>query len=103
MLPAEGFGPAIAGTTGMTDAVEDLIVCQWNDLDALTRCFEKHGHEIAAVIMEPVMGNAGLNLPRDGYLQSVRELAHDNGALLMFDEVITGMRAAAGGAQDYFW
>ncbi len=101
-LPSEGFGPAIPGTTGMTDGIFDVIVCQWNDLDALERCLEKHGDEVAAVIMEPVMGNAGLNLPRDGYLQGVREMTLDDDILLIFDEVITGMRVAAGGAQDHY-
>jgi glutamate-1-semialdehyde 2,1-aminomutase len=101
-LPAEGFGPAIPGTTGMTDGIYDVIVVQWNDIDALTRCMEKHGSEVAAVMMEPVMGNAGLNLPHDGYLQAVRELTLDHDCLLIFDEVITGMRVAPGGAQDHY-
>jgi glutamate-1-semialdehyde 2,1-aminomutase len=101
-LPAEGFGPAIPGTSGMSDGIADVIVCQWNDLDALQRCMEKHGSEVAAIMMEPVMGNAGLNLPRDGYLQAVRELTLDHDCLLIFDEVITGMRVAPGGAQDHY-
>lgn len=62
----------------MSDGILDVIVVQWNDIDALERCFQKHGHEIAGVMMEPVMGNAGLILPRDGYLQAVRELTLDN-------------------------
>jgi len=101
-LPAEGFGPAIPGTTGMTDGILDVITVQWNDLDALERCLARHGHEVAAVMMEPIMGNAGVNLPRDGYLHNVRELAHDHGALLIFDEVITGMRVSPGGAQEHY-
>lgn len=102
MLSDEGFGPGIPGTNGMTDAIQDVIVCQWNDLETFERCLKKHGHEVAAVIMEPVVGNANLLLPQEGYLQRVREMAHDNGSLLIFDEVITGLRAAAGGAQEYF-
>src|SRR5262249_15845687 len=74
----------------------------WNDLDALDRCLKAHGHEVAAVLMEPIMGNAGVNLPREGYLQSVREMTLDYEALLIFDEVITGMRVAPGGAQEYY-
>jgi glutamate-1-semialdehyde 2,1-aminomutase len=101
-LPAAGFGPAIPGTTGMTDGILDVIVVQWNDIDALERCLQKHGHEVAAVMMEPIMGNAGVNLPREGYLQAVRELTLDYNALLIFDEVITGMRVAAGGAQEHY-
>lgn len=102
-LPAEGFGPALPGTTGMGDGIFDVIVVQWNDLDALERCLEKHGHEVAAIMMEPVMGNAGLILPREGYLQAVRELTIDHGCLLIFDEVITGMRVSPGGAQEHYF
>jgi glutamate-1-semialdehyde 2,1-aminomutase len=101
-LPAEGFGPALPGTTGMTDGIHDVIVAQWNDLDTLERCLKEHGHEVAAVMMEPVMGNAGANLPREGYLQGVREMTLDNDVLLVFDEVISGFRVAAGGAQERF-
>jgi glutamate-1-semialdehyde 2,1-aminomutase len=101
-LSPEGFGPAIPGTLGMSDGIADVVVCQWNDLDALQRCFEKHGHETAAVMMEPVMGNAGVQLPHDGYLQTVREMTLDHECLLIFDEVITGMRVAAGGAQEHY-
>ena len=101
-LPAAGYGPAIPGTTGMSDSVADVIVVDWNNIDALERCLGEHGSDVAGVIMEPVMANAGLNLPRDGYLQSVRELAQDHGALLIFDEVITGMRVAPGGAQEHY-
>jgi glutamate-1-semialdehyde 2,1-aminomutase len=101
-LSPEGFGPGIPGTGGMTDAIDDVIVVQWNDVDALTRCLEKHGSEVAGVIMEPIMANAGVMLPREGYLQTVRELTIDYGCLLIFDEVISGMRVAPGGAQDYY-
>lgn len=101
-LPAEGFGPALPGTTGMTDGINDVIVAQWNDLDTLERCLKQHAGEVAAVMMEPVMGNAGANLPRDGYLQGVREMTLDNDVLLVFDEVISGFRVAAGGAQERY-
>jgi glutamate-1-semialdehyde 2,1-aminomutase len=101
-LPAEGFGPAIPGTSGMGDSIADVIVVDWNNLDALERCLAAHDSEIAGVIMEPVMANAGLNLPREGYLQAVRELTLDHGAMLIFDEVITGLRAAPGGAQEHY-
>jgi glutamate-1-semialdehyde 2,1-aminomutase len=101
-LSPEGFGPAIPGTSGMTDGMADVLVVQWNDLDALKRCLARHGHKVAAVMMEPVMGNAGVHLPREGYLQAVRELTLDYDSLLVFDEVITGMRVAGGGAQEYY-
>jgi glutamate-1-semialdehyde 2,1-aminomutase len=101
-LPACGFGPAIPGTTGMTDGIDDVIVVEWNDVDALERCLKAHGHEVAGVMMEPIMGNAGVQLPREGYLQTVRELTLDHECLLIFDEVITGMRVAPGGAQEHY-
>lgn len=101
-LPEKGYGPAIPGTTGMGDSIADVITVQWNDLDALQRCLEEHGNDVCAVMMEPVSGNAGLLLPRDGYLASAREMAHDHGALLIFDEVITGMRVSPGGAQEHY-
>jgi len=101
-LPEKGYGPAIPGTSGMGDSIADVITVQWNDLDALQRCLAEHGDDVCAVMMEPVSGNAGLLLPRDGYLASARELAHDHGALLIFDEVITGMRVSPGGAQEYY-
>ncbi|SHL14342.1 spore coat polysaccharide biosynthesis protein SpsF [Desulfatibacillum alkenivorans DSM 16219] len=70
----------------------------YNDLDSLKSLFEKFPGKIAAVIMEPV----GVVRPYEGYLQDVKNLAHENGALLIFDEVITGFRLALGGAQEYF-
>jgi glutamate-1-semialdehyde 2,1-aminomutase len=103
MLPSEKpYAPIIPGTAGLAGAPNNVMVCRWNDLDALTQLFEEMGDRIAGVIMEPVMANAGVNLPEDGYLQGVRELTLDYGALLIFDEVITGFRVAAGGAQEHF-
>ena len=101
-LSPDGFGPAVPGTIGMSGSIDDVIVVQWNDLDALERCLQKHGSSTAAVIMEPVMGNAGTILPREGYLQAVREMTLDHNLLLVFDEVITGRRVAAGGAQECY-
>ena len=101
-LPAEGFGPAIPGTSGMGDGIYDVIVVEYNNLDALERCMAKHGHEVAGVMLEPVMANGGLNLPDDGFLQTVREMTLDHDCMLIFDEVITGLRVAAGGAQEYY-
>lgn len=101
-LPAEGFGPALPGTLGMNGAPHDLIVVGWNDAELLSRCLERHRGEVAAVIMEPVAGNSGVIPPQPGFLALARDLAHQHGALLIFDEVITGMRVAAGGAQQLF-
>ena len=84
---------------GVPEAVSRLTLrFPYNDLDALHRLFREHRGEIAAVIMEPVM----FDPPSPGYLHDVRELCHRHGALLIFDEVVTGCRIALGGAQAYF-
>jgi glutamate-1-semialdehyde 2,1-aminomutase len=101
-LPERGFGPALPGTLGMNGAPHDVLVVRWNDLDALRDCLEQHSGAVAACIMEPVMGNAGVLPPDEQYLQAVRELTMEHEVLLVFDEVITGLRVAAGGAQEYF-
>src|SRR5690606_30427261 len=64
--------------------------------------FEAHGKDIAAVIVEPIAGNMGLVPPQDGYLQGLREITARHGAVLIFDEVITGFRASYGGAQGLY-
>jgi glutamate-1-semialdehyde 2,1-aminomutase len=96
------YGPALPGTRGMNGAPHDNLVVRWNDIEALERTFQDHPGQIAAVIMEPVMGNAGVIAPERDYLESVRALTKDNGALLIFDEVISGLRVAAGGAQEFY-
>ena len=101
-LSPEGFGPAIPGTSGMGDGILDVIVVQYNDLDAFDRCMKRHGHEVAGVMLEPIMANACLNLPHDGFLQALREKTLDYECMLIFDEVITGLRVAPGGAQEYY-
>jgi glutamate-1-semialdehyde 2,1-aminomutase len=94
---------AVPGSTGMPPAVADtLIVGVWNDVAALERIFAEHGSEIAAVITEPILGNCGALMPAPGYLERMRELATAHGAVLIFDEVLTGMRVAPGGAQELF-
>lgn len=102
MLTDKPYAPAIPGTSGLNGSPRDSLICQWNDLEAVERCFEDHPGQIAAVITEPVMGNAGVIPPVPGYLHGLRELTRDNGAMLVFDEVITGLRVAAGGAQDLY-
>lgn len=90
-------------TEGMSDeAIAETIVIPWNDLDAVEAALHARGHEIAAVIMEPILCNSGCLLPLDGYLSGVRELCTRFGVLLIFDEVITGFRVALGGAQSLF-
>ncbi|MGB0013700.1 MAG: aspartate aminotransferase family protein [Candidatus Sulfotelmatobacter sp.] len=81
---------------------DDVVLAPWNDEAALERILQKHGHELAAVITEPIMANMGCSLPRDGYLQRIRELTQKCGALLILDEVVTGFRYAPGGCQEYY-
>ena len=101
-LPDGPYGPAIPGTHGMNGAPEDVIVCRWNSPEALEQCLNDHADQVAAVIMEPVMGNSGVLPPRPDFLEIARALSHEYGALLIFDEVMTGMRVAPGGAQQRF-
>ncbi len=90
-------------STGIPHELEEtLIVLPWNDVDALERTFIERGEEIAAVITEPIMGNAGGVLPADGYLQAMRGITSRYGAVLIFDEVLTGLRVGPGGAQELF-
>lgn len=84
------------------ETAQRTLAVPYNDIDALTRLFQDHGEEIAAVIVEPVAGNMGCVLPRPGYLQAIRELTRSYDALLIFDEVITGFRVALGGAQSKY-
>jgi glutamate-1-semialdehyde 2,1-aminomutase len=81
---------------------EHTIVLPYNDTEALKAAFAANRSQIAGIIVEPVPGNAGLYLPRPGYLQFLREITSANGALLIFDEVMTGFRLAKGGAQERF-
>src|SRR6186997_1620976 len=89
--------PTSPGVTHGTSA--DTLVGAYNDLDSVRRLFAAHRDEIAAVIVEPIAGNMGLVPPAEGFLQGLREITDTSGALLIFDEVISGFRAAAGGAQ----
>ena len=75
------------------------LSCRTTTPEAVRAAFAANKNEIAAIIVEPVPGNAGLYLPKEGYLQFLREVTRANGALLIFDEVMTGFRLARGGAQ----
>jgi glutamate-1-semialdehyde 2,1-aminomutase len=101
-LPTDGFEPVPPGARGMNGAPHDTLLVPWNDLNALERCLDRYGNQVAALIMEPVMGNAGLIAPQPEYLEMAVKGAHDYGALAIFDEVITGLRIAPGGAQEYY-
>jgi len=86
----------------VANSVENVIVAPWNQVHILERLLADHAGKVAAVIMEPVLCNSGCVMPMPGYLQAAKELAHRHGALLVFDEVITGFRMALGGAQSYY-
>lgn len=99
--PAEDGDGAVAMTAGQSPgAVLEVVVQPWNDLDAIEATFARHGDELAAVIMEPVMCNTGVIPPDDDYLEGVRAYCDRYGTLLILDEVITGFRLAPGGAQE---
>ncbi|MFK0732689.1 MAG: glutamate-1-semialdehyde 2,1-aminomutase [Gloeotrichia echinulata GP01] len=83
-------------------ATINTLTAPFNDLEAVTALFEQNRDEIAGVILEPVVGNAGFIAPDAGFLEGLRELTHEHGALLVFDEVMTGFRIAYGGAQQKF-
>ncbi|MEO7142136.1 MAG: aspartate aminotransferase family protein [Bryobacteraceae bacterium] len=94
---------AVPGSAGQAESASaNVVVAPWNRVEILKRLFERHAGRIAAVILEPVLCNSGCLMPRLGYLEAVRDLARHDGALLIFDEVITGFRIAPGGAQGHF-
>ncbi len=94
---------AIAGSAGVPDAIAALtIVLPYNDLSSVSLAFAAHPGRIAAVIVEPVAANTGIIAPTPGFLEHLRETTHADGALLIFDEVITGFRIGRGGAQARF-
>ena len=80
----------------------ETLVAEYNDLSSVEALFDANVNQIAAVIVEPVAGNMGVVPPADGFLAGLRRLCDDNGALLIFDEVITGFRVAYGGAQERY-
>ena len=102
-----------AGSGAMTTSVPDsagvpldftkhTLIALYNDKESVKKLFEENGSEIAAVIVEPVAANMGVVLPKNGFLEFLREITLKYGAMLIFDEVITGFRLGLGGAQEYF-
>jgi len=95
------FGvPSSAGVPAPVAAL--TIAVPYNDLAAVRQAFDHHGERVAAVVVEPIAGNMGLVAPAEGYLAGLRALCDEFGALLIFDEVITGFRVAYGGAQELY-
>jgi len=93
----------VPDSPGITEGVaRDTIVIDYNDAQGVWNAFEQHGEEIAAVIVEPYVGNMGLVLPVPGFLEALRELCTGYGAVLIFDEVMTGFRLSLGGAQELY-
>lgn len=106
LLADAGSGVAtlgIPGTPGVTSATTaDTIVVAYNDLEGVRAAAEQAGDDLAAILVEPVAANMGLVLPEQGFLEGLRAVADETGAVLVFDEVITGFRLGPGGAQERF-
>ena len=105
-LISAGSGLATFGQTssaGVTKhIIEDTLVATYNDIESVRRTLEAHRGEVAAIILEPIMGNMGLIPPAPGVLEELRRVTEEEGVLLIFDEVISGFRAARGGAQELY-
>jgi len=106
LLASAGSGLATLGipsSPGVPSGVTaDTVVTAYNDVDAVAAAVERYGEGLAAVVVEPVAGNMGVVPPEPGFLEALRALCDASGALLVFDEVITGFRVARGGAQERF-
>jgi glutamate-1-semialdehyde 2,1-aminomutase len=106
--PLEQLGPPenptrIPDSEGIPPSTfEDVVLAPWNNVNSLELVMRARGHELAAVITEPIMANMGCIPPHDGYLQKLRELTREHGVLLIGDEVVTGFRYAPGGCQEYY-
>jgi len=106
LLVKAGSGVA---TLGLPDSpgvpagfARETLTSKYNDLNLLQKIFDRHGKDIAAVIIEPICGNMGVIQPELGFLSAIREITQKSNSLLIFDEVITGFRVALGGAQELF-
>ncbi|GIT81272.1 glutamate-1-semialdehyde 2,1-aminomutase [Leifsonia sp. LS1] len=100
--PIDHPRPVAMGGGVPAELQDTLVVLSWNDPESFIALMETRGHEVAAVLTEPAVFNTGCILPEPGYLELLREQTKKHGALLIFDEVITGFRFARGGAQEWF-
>lgn len=104
VLVAAGSGPATLGTpdsAGVPKSIaEEVITIPFNDPQAFAEAMDRWGEEIACILVEPIVGNFGIVEPNEGYLEEVHRIAHEKGALIVYDEVITAFRFHYGGAQD---
>lgn len=104
VLVAAGSGPSTLGTpdsAGVPKSIaQEVITVPFNDIDPFKEALEKWGDQIAAVLVEPIVGNFGIVEPKEGFLEQVNQYAHAAGALVIYDEVITAFRFMYGGAQD---
>ncbi|MBU4373204.1 MAG: glutamate-1-semialdehyde 2,1-aminomutase, partial [Euryarchaeota archaeon] len=105
-LVKAGSGATTLGTPDSAgvprDFTKNTLQVPYNDIEAMTAAIEAYREDVAAVIIEPVLGNIGPILPKEGYLDEVRAVTGENDVVLIFDEVITGFRLAMGGAQEYY-
>jgi glutamate-1-semialdehyde 2,1-aminomutase len=106
LLVKAGSGVATLGLPDSPGVPADLakltLTCQFNDLPAIEAAFAQYGRQIAAIILEPVVGNMGCVPPQPGFLEGLRKITQAHGSLLIFDEVMTGFRIAYGGAQERY-
>ena len=106
LLVKAGSGVATLGIPGSAGVLEEqarfTLALPFNSVDAVEQAFARYNQQIAAVVVEPVVGNMGCVPPREGYLQNLREITQRDGSLLIFDEVMTGFRIAFGGAQEMY-
>ncbi|MUK88321.1 glutamate-1-semialdehyde 2,1-aminomutase [Ornithinibacillus sp. L9] len=106
VLVQAGSGPSTLGTpdsAGIPESVaQDVITVPFNDIDAYKHALDTWGDQVAAVLVEPIVGNFGIVEPKDGFLQAVNDFTHDAGALVIYDEVITAFRFTYGSAQQVY-
>ncbi|MFC7395145.1 glutamate-1-semialdehyde 2,1-aminomutase [Scopulibacillus cellulosilyticus] len=104
VLVAAGSGPSTLGSpdsAGVTENIaKEVITVPFNDIDALKHAIDRWGDDIAAVLVEPIVGNFGIVMPEKGFLEAVNDIVHGAGGLVIYDEVITGFRFTYGGAQN---